>query len=210
MTNHQQRMYLATHDLLRAWKRKAGCEFHVIKNRPNVKDKRKLVLVPDCMISNCFQILMPCVCCLASQPSEGTQRVWMSSQQLYGKRHCNVQQVIPIKNFGAHTVLHLPNKNYRQVGRKGRLGGTLDKDKEAEAATLMQASLPVVSSKLLTAMQLHIALRQKWPAKPQHPYEGIQMIDKVEGSAANNPLLTRRMKEYHGMFLRCCDNMHAT
>lgn len=124
----------------------------------------------------------------------------MSSQQLYGKSHCNVQQVIPMDNFGAHTVLHLPNKNYRRVGRKGRLGGTLaDKDKEAETALMMQASLPVVSSKLLTAMQLHIALRQKWPATPQYPYQGIQMLNMVAGGGSNSPLLIRRMKEYQGM-----------
>ena len=123
----------------------------------------------------------------------------MSSQQLYGARHCKVQQLLPMERFGALTVLHLPNKNYRRVGRKGRLGGSKDKQKELEDITAMQAALPVVSSKLLTAMQLHIALRQKWPPKPQLPYKGIVMVDQVEGRASKDPVLVLRMQEYLGM-----------
>jgi hypothetical protein len=52
---HHQGMYMATQDLLRAWKDRKGCKFDEIKNRPGS----------------------------GSQPSEGTQRVWMSSQQLF-------------------------------------------------------------------------------------------------------------------------------
>jgi hypothetical protein len=66
--NHHQGMFLATRDLLLAWKDRVGCDFDQVKNRPGMKDR-------------------------PSQPAEGTQRVWMSSQQLYGGRHCNVQQV---------------------------------------------------------------------------------------------------------------------
>jgi len=66
--NHHQGMFLATRDLLLAWKDRSGCNFDQVKNRPGMKNR-------------------------PSQPSEGTQRVWMSSQQLYGARHCNVQQV---------------------------------------------------------------------------------------------------------------------
>lgn len=124
----------------------------------------------------------------------------MSSQQLYGKRHCNVQQLLPMERFGALTVLHLPNKNYRRVGRKGRLGGSKDKQKELEDITAMQAALPVVSSKLLTAMQLHIALCKQWPPKPTFPYRGIVMVDQVEGRAKNDPRLMERMKAYQGRF----------
>jgi hypothetical protein len=41
----------------------------------------------------------------------------MSSRMLHGSKHCNVQQVLPLESFGTLTVLHLPNKNYRRVGR---------------------------------------------------------------------------------------------
>ena len=66
--NHHQGMFLATRKLLLAWKDRLGCNFDQVKNRPGMKNR-------------------------PSQPSEGTQRVWMSSQQLYGGSHCNVQQV---------------------------------------------------------------------------------------------------------------------
>jgi hypothetical protein len=46
MKNHHQGMYLATRDLLKAWKER--CDFHIAKNRPG----------------------------RGGQPSEGTQRVW--------------------------------------------------------------------------------------------------------------------------------------
>jgi hypothetical protein len=52
---HHQGMYIATRELLRAWRERKGCNFDQIKNRPGS----------------------------GSQPSEGTQRVWMSSQQLF-------------------------------------------------------------------------------------------------------------------------------
>lgn len=69
MKNHHQGMFMATRDLLLAWKNRPGCEFDKVRERPGMKNR-------------------------PSQPSEGTQRVWMSSQMLYGGRHCNVQQVI--------------------------------------------------------------------------------------------------------------------
>jgi hypothetical protein len=68
MKNHHQGMFMATADLLKAWKDRIGCEFDKVRDRPGLKNR-------------------------PSQPSEGTQRVWMSSQMLYGGRHCNVQQV---------------------------------------------------------------------------------------------------------------------
>lgn len=68
MKNHHQGMFMATSDLLLAWKVRPGCEFDKVRNRPGMKNR-------------------------PSQPSEGTQRVWMSSQMLYGGHHCNVQQV---------------------------------------------------------------------------------------------------------------------
>lgn len=169
MQNHHQGMYLATQDRLRAWKDKKGCEFNEIKNRPSVPGK-------------------------PHQHSEGTQRVWMSSAQLYGKKHCGVQQVIPIDKFGLSTVLHLPNKNYRRVGRKGRLGGH---DAKEAADTTKETDFTGPSDKLLGALQLHLEIRKQWPAEPQIPYRGIIMEDRVEGRPANSPLLIRRMSEYH-------------
>lgn len=90
MRNHHQGLFLATRFLLKAWKEMPNCRFDEVRDRPGMKDR-------------------------PSQPSEGTQRVWMSSQMLYGGRHCGVQQVIPVNSFGTLTVLHLPNKNYRRV-----------------------------------------------------------------------------------------------
>jgi hypothetical protein len=174
MQNHHQGMYLATRALLQAWKDKPGCEFDKIKNRPGVPGK-------------------------PGQPAEGTQRVWMSSTQLHGKRHCGIQQVLPVSKFGALTVWHLPNKNYRRVGRQGRLGGHgVDaKDKKEEKD---QNDLQGPSKQLLSALQLHLAIREKYPAKPQEPYTGIVMEDHVKGPGA--PLLKRRMEEYHAYVKR--------
>jgi hypothetical protein len=159
MRNHHQGMYLATSDLLKAWKDRPGCEFDIVQNRPGWKNR-------------------------PSQPSEGTQRVWMSSQQLYGKGHCNVQQVIPVDSFGTLTVLHLPNKNYRRVGHfRNRTfsDGTEQFDFGA-------------SGSLLTAMRLHLELRNVFKQIPKKPYYGIEMIDEVKGG--RTPLLERRMGEY--------------
>ena len=62
MKNHHQGMYLATRALLLAWKdRGPSCDFANARPRPGKN----------------------------GQPSEGTQRVWMSSQMLYGGRHCS-------------------------------------------------------------------------------------------------------------------------
>jgi hypothetical protein len=174
MKNHHQGMYLATRDLLRAWKLRKGCEFDEMKNRPGMRDK-------------------------PSQPSEGTQRVWMSSQQLYGNRHCNVQQVIPMDKFGALTVLHLPNKNYRRLGRKGRMGGHSANNTSGEERI---GSMAGPSSQLLTALQLHLEIRKHWPAQPQKPYKGIEMENHAQRLGAGAGLWTRRMEEYHAYVRR--------
>ena len=121
MGNHHQGMFLATRDLLLAWKDRKNCNFDVVKNRPGTN----------------------------SQPAEGTQRVWMSSQQIFGKRHCNVQQVLPMDKFGALTVLHVPNKNYRRVG-KYRKRKFSDGSEEFDT-----------NPDLLTALQLHLEVRRK-------------------------------------------------
>lgn len=159
MRNHHQGMFLATSDLLKAWKEKPGCEFDKVRDRPGLKNR-------------------------PSQPAEGTQRVWMSSQMLYGGRHCNVQQVIPVESFGTLTVLHLPNKNYRRVGHfRNRTfsDGTESFDKAG-------------FSSLLTAMRLHLETRKKFAQQPRSPYNGIRMVDDV--NRGRSPLLERRMGEY--------------
>jgi len=159
MANHHQGMFLATREHLLAWKGRNKCNFNVAKNRPGS----------------------------SSQPSEGTQRVWMSSHQLYGKRHCNVQQVIPKEKFGALTVLHIPNKNYRRVGKYRK--------REFSDGTEVFEQPP----NLLTAMQLHLAMRKQWPSASIVPYKGpVTMVDEVTGGKKQRtPLLERRMKEYN-------------
>jgi hypothetical protein len=144
MQNHHQGMFLATKDLLKAWKDRSGCDFDKVRDRPGLKNR-------------------------PSQPAEGTQRVWMSSQMLYGSRHCNVQQVIPVESFGTLTVLHLPNKNYRRVGHfRNRTfsDGTEKFDHD-------------VAGSLLTAMRLHLETRRTFSQRPRIPYSGILMIDEV-------------------------------
>jgi hypothetical protein len=152
MTNHHQGMYIATRDLLKAWKVRPGCNFDVVRERPGQKNK-------------------------PSQPSEGTQRVWMSSQMLYGSKHCNVQQVIPMDRFGQLSVLHLPNKNYRRVGRKGRIGG--GKKGHTDTPDLGNVTVESPSTLLLSAMNLHLQFAKRWPRQPEIPYKGpVYMFNK--------------------------------
>lgn len=159
MRNHHQGMFLATRELLLAWKERPGCDFHRVRDRPGLKNR-------------------------PSQPSEGTQRVWMSSQMLYGNRHCRVQQVIPVDSFGTLTVLHLPNKNYRRVGHF--------RNRTFSDGTEKFDFGP--SGSLLTAMALHIEMRKRFRATPRFPYKGIEMFDNVD--RGRTPLLERRMGEY--------------
>ena len=175
MKNPHQGMYLATRDLLHAWKLRKGCNFDRIQNRPGLARR-------------------------PSQPAEGTQRVWMSSIQLLGKSHCGVQQVLPLSNFGALTVHHLPNKNYRRVGRKGRIGGS-QANASGSSASDLNSNVSGPSNLLLTALTLHLQFYRQWPqlleSKRRIPYRGIQMQDHVHGQGSNSPLLVRRMTEYH-------------
>lgn len=41
----------------------------------------------------------------------------MSSYMLYGNKHCNVQKLLQLITFSTLVVLHIPNKNYRRVGK---------------------------------------------------------------------------------------------
>jgi len=155
MQNYHSGMFIATRELLKAWRDKPGCEFDTITLRPN---------------------------------NIGTQRVWMSAKMLHMARYCNVQQVIPVDNFGQLNVLHLPNKNYRRVGQKGRIGGgkvtkldraNMRKEKEAPSAQIEGAD-----SSLLTALNMHLQIREKllWTNNSfgrsrRKNYTGIQMVD---------------------------------
>ena len=177
MQNHHQGMFMATRDLLKAWKNRKGCDFDVVRQRPGKKNQ-------------------------PSQPIEGTQRVWMSSQMLHGGKHCNVQQLIPMKNFGQLSVWHLPNKNYRRVGKKGRIGGgevQNDFGTGKENFVGPDASLP-------TEMDLHLQMRKLYPMAGEEKYSGIQMIDEVDhqrrfnrvagGFAPYMELLDQRMNAF--------------
>jgi hypothetical protein len=177
MQNHHQGMFMATRDLLKAWKNRKGCDFDVVRQRPGKKNQ-------------------------PSQPIEGTQRVWMSSQMLHGGKHCNVQQLIPMKNFGQLSVWHLPNKNYRRVGKKGRIGGgEVENDFGTGKENFVgpDASLP-------TEMDLHLQMRKLYPMAAAEKYSGIQMIDEVDhqrrfnrvagGFASYMELLDQRMNAF--------------
>ena len=96
-----------------------------------------------------------------------------------------VQQVLPKNSFGALTVLHLPNKNYRRVGKyrnRQFADGTEVFEQPHES--------------LLTAMELHLSIRKELPSEPQLPYRGIRMIDEVNLARDRSPLLERRIREY--------------
>jgi hypothetical protein len=161
MDNAHQGMFLATSDLLKAWKVRPGCKFDVIRQRPGMRKR-------------------------PSQPSEGTQRVWMSSRMLHGKNHCDVKQLIPIRNFNQLTVWHLPNKNYRRVGKKGRIGGT-GSDIENEFGTGNEKFIGPDKS-LPTAMELHLEMRKAfgYPTAENGDggknlsYDGIIMINEID------------------------------
>ena len=179
MDNAHQGMFMATSELLKSWKDRENCNFDVIRQRPGVKGK-------------------------PSQPAEGTQRVWMSSRMLHGKKHCNVKQLIPIRNFNQLAVWHLPNKNYRRVGKKGRIGGA-DSDIENEFGTGKEQFVGPDSS-LPTAMELHLAMREAFGYPDQSDnalkYNGIKMIDEVDwsrffkGKPDHQRLVDERMKAY--------------
>ena len=152
-----QGMYLVTPTQLNAWKDRANCRFNNIRDRPANPNK-------------------------PSQPTEGTQRVWMSSQMMYGSRHCNITQLLPVETFGQLTVLHLPNKNYRRVGKQGRLGGgdNSPKNEFSNGTEVFQQSHP----DLLKALALHIELKRQFPNLKTsniggngNRYTGLRVVD---------------------------------
>ena len=178
LRNTHQGMFLATQDLLRAWKERGNnCRFDEIRDRPGWKNK-------------------------PSQPAEGTQRVWMSSVMLYGKKHCDVKLLMPLKSFGKMNVHHLPNKNYRRVGRKGRLGGFAENARVELNFGNITSIGPHPS--LMKQYEIHYGMRQHFPFQfvdKNGVYNGIEMIDKVVPGYLNykkdyGALLQRRMQAY--------------
>jgi hypothetical protein len=94
-----------------------------------------------------------------------------------------VQQVIPKDTFGSLTVLHLPNKNYRRVGKYRNR-------QFADGSEVFETP----HESLLSAMELHLSIRTNLPTEPQYPYRGIRMVDEV--TRDRTVLLERRMREY--------------
>ena len=157
MHHPHQGMYLVTPTLLKAWKDRPKCRFNEVRNRPSHPNN-------------------------PGQPTEGTQRVWMSSQMMYGGRHCNIKQLLPVENFGQLTVLHLPNKNYRRVGKQGRLGGHDNAPKNEFSDGTEQFTR--ASSDLLKSLELHIEMKRQFPnlqtsniSGDGKRYTGIRVVD---------------------------------
>ena len=100
------------------------------------------------------------------------------------KRHCGVTQLLPVDNFGQLTVLHLPNKNYRRVGKQGRIGGndSSPKNEFSDGTEVFETSHP----DLLRALELHIEMKRHYPhlksinlagEEGRSRYVGIRMVD---------------------------------
>lgn len=139
-----------------------------------------------------------------------------SSQMLYGSSHCNVQQVIPMDRFGSFNVFHLPNKNYRRVGKKGRLGGTEDSPLNEFGDGKTKFVGP--SHILLTAMELHVEIEKNFPSEKRsyrkknysNNYQGvIRMVDDefdpipyFKGKEHHMEIIKKRMKAYNDYVLR--------
>lgn len=148
MKNHHQGMFLATRQHLQRWEELPNCKFDTPTDRPGYGPNGR-------------------------QPVLGTQRVWMSSYQLYESRYCNVQQVLPVERFGALTVHHIPNKNYRR-----KKGGKTKLEYGNQTETM--ANIHQGSPDLITALQVHLVLAAEYPRPPQVPYRGkIKIVDKV-------------------------------
>jgi len=75
------------------------------------------------------------------------------------------------------TVLHLPNKNYRRIGKKGRLGGGTG---DIEFATGKE-TFDTPHESLPTEMQVHLSIRKAFPVKAKNDknYKGIVMVDEI-------------------------------
>lgn len=77
------------------------------------------------------------------QPASGTQRVWMAGRSLFDRRFgCGIEALVPLEHYQAFALHHLSDKNFRRVGRKGRLGGRAAKEPLVTAEELFEHFLP--------------------------------------------------------------------
>lgn len=79
-------------------------------------------------------------------------------------------------------MLHIPNKNYRRVGKKGRIGGNKDGAEENEFGDGKE-QFAAADSSLLSAMNLHLDMRRLRPVAVEMPpekYTGIYMVDDIK------------------------------
>lgn len=180
MAHPHQGMYMVTPTLLMAWKDRPKCNFNIVRNRPSHPSN-------------------------PSQPTEGTQRVWMSSQMMYGTRHCAIKQLLPVENFGQLTVHHLPNKNYRRVGKQGRLGGHANApvNEFSDGTEVFEPSHP----DLLKALELHIELKRQFrhlqlsniidksSDGEENRYTGIRIVD-IDIKLRNNHKMASTLEAY--------------
>ena len=168
MAHPHQGMYMVTPALLLAWKDRPGCNFNIVRNRPSHPSN-------------------------PSQPTEGTQRVWMSSQMMYGTRHCAIKQLLPVDSFGQLTVHHLPNKNYRRVGKQGRLGGHANApaNEFSDGTEVFEPS----HSDLLKALELHIALKRQFRHLRSSNNDTIRVVD-TDIKLRNNHHMVEAYKSY--------------
>ena len=93
-----------------------------------------------------------------------------------------MKQLLPVENFGQLTVLHLPNKNYRRVGKQGRLGGNdnAPKNEFSDGSEVFQRSHP----DLMKALEMHIEMKRQFPNLQSSNvggegkrYTGIRIVD---------------------------------
>ncbi len=75
----------------------------------------------------------------------------------------SISTVIPMDRFGSFNILHLPNKNYHRIGKKGRLSGTNSSPTNEFCDSKSKFDNPS-SHMLLTAMELHIELEKHFPS----------------------------------------------
>lgn len=132
---------------------------------------------------------------------------------LYGSKHCAVTQLLPVENFGQLTVLHLPNKNYRRVGKQGRLGGSdnAPKNEFSDGTEVFEPTHP----DLLRALELHVEMKRQFPnlreanvggEGGEKRYTGIRVVDTDirlgQFHKNHRNVAERRLEEYRAYVQR--------
>jgi hypothetical protein len=128
---------------------------------------------------------------------------------MYGRRHCGIIQLLPVENFGQLAVLHLPNKNYRRIGKQGRLGGSENapENQFSDGTEVFQPTHP----DLLKALELHVELKRQFPHLQksnidgnENRYTGIRMVDtdiKLHKMAPNHRSYCEKAMEAYKMYV---------